>query len=103
MKKSNIKIKNFVAFTLAEVLITLAIIGVVAALTVPTVIRNYQERQTVAALKKAYAHLSQAFNMATIEKGAISTWSLENCDTVLDIIEPYLKITKKMRKGVWMY
>ncbi len=31
------------AFTLAEVLITLAIIGVVAALTIPTVVRNYQE------------------------------------------------------------
>ena len=32
------------AFTLAEVLITLAIIGIVAALTIPTLIQNYQER-----------------------------------------------------------
>ena len=33
-----------VAFTLAEVLITLAIIGIVAAMTIPTLIANYQER-----------------------------------------------------------
>ena len=32
------------AFTLAEVLITLAIIGIVAALTIPTLVQNYQER-----------------------------------------------------------
>jgi prepilin-type N-terminal cleavage/methylation domain-containing protein len=41
------------AFTLAEVLITLAIIGVVAALTIPTVVRNYQKTQTVTQLKKS--------------------------------------------------
>ena len=36
--------KRLVAFTLAEVLITLAIIGVVATMTIPTLIANYQER-----------------------------------------------------------
>ena len=39
-------------FTLAEVLITLAIIGVVAARTIPTVIPNCQERENVASLKQ---------------------------------------------------
>ena len=43
MKKSQIQ----KAFTLAEVLTTLAIIGIVAALTIPTLISNYQEKQTV--------------------------------------------------------
>ena len=47
------------AFTLAEVLITLAIIGVVAALTLPTVIKNYQKQVTVTKLKKAYSVLGQ--------------------------------------------
>jgi prepilin-type N-terminal cleavage/methylation domain-containing protein len=42
-------------FTLAEVLITLAVIGVVAALTIPTVVRNYQKTQTVTKLKKTYS------------------------------------------------
>ena len=35
------------AFTLAEVLITLGIIGVVAAMTIPTLITSYKEKQTV--------------------------------------------------------
>ena len=48
-----------VAFTLAEVLITLGIIGVVAALTIPTIIQNYQKQVTVTKLKKAYSALGQ--------------------------------------------
>ena len=43
-----------VAFTLAEVLITLGIIGVVAAMTMPSLIVNYQKQQTVTRLKKSY-------------------------------------------------
>ena len=42
------------AFTLAEVLITLGIIGIVAAMTLPTLIGKYQKKQTVTQLKKAY-------------------------------------------------
>lgn len=43
---------NRVAFTLAEVLITLGIIGVVAAITLPTLIQNYQKQVWVNQLKK---------------------------------------------------
>ena len=49
------------AFTLAEVLITLGIIGVVAAMTMPTLITNYQKRATVAKLKRAYSVIKQAY------------------------------------------
>lgn len=48
------------AFTLAEVLITLAIIGVVAALTIPTLMNYAFERQAVSAAKETYSLLSQA-------------------------------------------
>lgn len=51
---------KFKAFTLAEVLITLGIIGVVAALTVPTLMNNIQDRQYKSAYKKAYSALNQA-------------------------------------------
>lgn len=51
-------------FTLAEVLITLAIIGIVAALTIPTLVSKYQERAIVTALKKNISVLSQAYKMA---------------------------------------
>ena len=40
------------AFTLAEVLITLGIIGIVAAMTLPVVIGNYQKKVTAAKVKK---------------------------------------------------
>lgn len=68
--------KKITAFTLAEVLITLAIIGVVAALTIPTVVQNYQKTQTATRLKKAYATINQAIQMANVDNGPISTWNL---------------------------
>lgn len=54
-------------FTLAEVLITLAIIGVVAALTMPSLIGHYKEKQMITALKKTYSQLSQAIQMSQAE------------------------------------
>ena len=48
-----------VAFTLAEVLITLGIIGIVSAMTIPTLINNYQKKVTVAKLQKVHAVLNQ--------------------------------------------
>ena len=47
------------AFTLAEVLITLGIIGIVSAMTIPTLINNYQKKVTVAKLQKVHAVLNQ--------------------------------------------
>jgi len=52
------KTKN--AFTLAEVLITLVIIGVVAALTIPTAINKYKEEELKSQFKKAYSTILQA-------------------------------------------
>ncbi len=49
------------AFTMAEVLITLGIIGIVAAMTLPSLIGKYQEKQWKVAYKKAYSGMSQAF------------------------------------------
>ena len=52
--------KKLAAFTLAEVLITLGIIGVVAAITLPTLINRTQNKQLQTAFKKAYSVQSQA-------------------------------------------
>ena len=88
-----------VAFTLAEVLITLGIIGVVAAMTIPTLIANYQEKQTVTALKKAYSTLSQAYKMATVENGVGSKWSYPAGSSAASVVlfeklEPYMRLNK---------
>ena len=57
------------AFTLAEVLITLGIIGVVAAITLPTVINNIQDKQFKTAFKKQFSIISQALHMIYIDDG----------------------------------
>ena len=66
-----------VAFTLAEVLITLGIIGVVAALTLPTVITKYQKQETIVQLKKAYTTLSNVSKLSQVENGEMQTWDNE--------------------------
>ena len=57
------------AFTLAEVLITLMIIGIVAALTIPSVISNYQQQEFKTGLKKAVSVLNSAIQTNMQEDG----------------------------------
>ncbi len=63
-------------FTLAEVLITLGIIGVVAAMTMPTLIANYEKKQASAAVKKVYSELSQVIKLAELDYGPLEYWPL---------------------------
>ena len=63
LMKSNMK--N--AFTLSEVLITLGIIGVVASLTMPSLIKNYRHRVLKTQFAKSYSILSQILEEAKIE------------------------------------
>lgn len=58
---NQIKLIAFTAFTLAEVLITLGIIGVVAAMTIPTLMNKTNELEYKIGLKKGYSVISQAF------------------------------------------
>ena len=79
--KYEVSMKKFYAFTLAEVLITLGIIGVVAAMTLPTLTQKQNERETVVRLKKAYSLLSQAVLAEMAENGTVDTWGLGNTDS----------------------
>lgn len=63
------------AFTLAEVLITLGIIGVVAAMTMPALIGNYQKKVVVERLKKVYTTMKQVESLAITDYGDISEWA----------------------------
>ena len=58
-----------IAFTLAELLITLGIIGVVAALTMPSLIVKHRKQVVVEKLKKTSSALLQAYNMAKLDYG----------------------------------
>lgn len=52
-------IKGKKGFTLAEVLITLGIIGIVAAMTIPNLMNNYTQKRNINTWKKAYAEFTQ--------------------------------------------
>lgn len=69
-------LSKLAAFTLAEVLITLGIIGVVAAITIPSLATNYQKKVTAKRLAQTYSILYQALNMAQAEYGDPSTWTV---------------------------
>lgn len=70
------------AFTLAEVLVTLGIIGVVAALTMPSLIQNHNKQIIETRLKKFYSTINQAILMAEQDKNIMRTdWKLvAECD-----------------------
>ncbi len=90
-----------IAFTLAEVLITLGIIGVVAAMTLPAIIQKKNEIETVTKLKKSYSVLNQAFKMAEVKYGDISDWAEWNdAEVILDkYIIPEIRGVKKYGKA----
>lgn len=60
------------AFTLSEVLITLGVIGIVASMTLPTVINTYQKKVTAIKLKKAYNTLTNVVNRAYFDNGNVT-------------------------------
>ena len=91
-----------VAFTLAEVLITLGIIGVVAAMTIPALMTDYRKETTAARVKKFYSVINNAVMFAAAEHGDVSVWMSapanldynENLNFVQIYLMPYIKYTR---------
>lgn len=86
------------AFTLAEVLITLAVIGVVAALTIPPLIQSYRKQVIETRLKRFYSVINQAVKLAETDNGPVSNWKL-NGDTFVEFVTPHLKLLEKTEKS----
>lgn len=107
------KIKSDIfAFTLAEVLITLGIIGVVAAMTIPTLINNYRKTQYVTSLKKAYTEINQVLAKISTDSGCVNDLKCTGLfasgtthKSLGDALIPYFNILKKCGieadKGCW--
>ena len=86
-------------FTLAEVLITLGIIGIVAALTIPALVSNYRKRVVVERLKKFYTVMNQAVLQATEEYGDWKQWDVSEENPLIELyLKKYLKLIKTERK-----
>jgi len=101
------KVQRYTAFTLAEVLITLGIIGVVAAMTIPLLISNYQKKQYVTQLKKVYTQFNQVIEQMSLNAGCVSDLKCTGLfavgttsATLGDEVAKYFKITKNCRTSV---
>lgn len=81
------------AFTLAEVLITLGIIGVVAAMTIPTLLGSARNIERTTKLKKFYSTMRQAFLLSVDDNGEPNTWNtyLSYNDFYKTYFVPYIK------------
>ncbi len=87
-------------FTLAEVLITLGIIGIVAAMTLPTLISKHEKKIVETKMAQFYSIMNQAIKMSEVENGSCADWDWPPYgqrinDTWFDkYLKPYLKIAK---------
>lgn len=79
------------AFTLAEVLITLGIIGIVAAMTLPAILAKTEKQETIAKLKKTYSIMTQGIKQSELENGELSTWPEGDNIVVEDYYNKYWK------------
>ena len=81
-------------FTLAEVLITLGIIGVVAAMTLPTLIANYDKKVSATKAKKGYSELLNAIRMSEAHNGEMKEWTYPtsaSIDITRNFVNEYIK------------
>ena len=85
------------AFTLAETLIVLTSLGVIAAVTIPGIIHNIQDRQAITRVKLAYSIIQKALDIATVEMGPIETWDWPGSSQNLNSIQIGSYFARKMK------
>ncbi len=94
-------------FTLAEVLITLGIIGIVAAMTIPTLIQNQQKRKMEAVLKEDYSIIQQVMKFTEYDDVSLDLNVPDNLDGAKNwfntFMQPHLKYASVCfdTKGCW--
>lgn len=91
------------AFTLSEVMLVLSVIGVIAALTIPGIMQNTQNKQAVTRIKRIYSLLNQAYtnNVATYESA--ENYSLLSNEDYLNAFVSKMNVIKNCgnNSGCW--
>ena len=86
---------KYFAFTLPEAIITIGIIGIVAALITPQLISNYQKKVVPIRLKKMYNTLWSAITLAEIENGPTDNWTFEDGEQAREFYKTQIKSKMK--------
>ena len=101
------KMRKNKAFTLAETLVVMGIIGVVAALTIPNLSSSTANKENVARVQKAYSTINEAFERVQAEYGNIQRWPLRDfgwngnndTDFFANRMSEYLKVSKNCARN----
>lgn len=96
-------LKNkLMGFTLAEILIVLGVIGLIADMTIPVLMQSYQKKLVEVKLQKAYSDVVQAMRLSEAENGPMIDWVLPETSQVEntaafgnDYLYKYFRIDKK--------
>ena len=101
------KMRKNKAFTLAETLVVMGIIGVVAALTIPNLSSSTANKENVARGQKAYSTINEAFERVQAEYGNIQRWPSRDfgwdgnnaTDFFANRMSEYLKVSKNCARN----
>jgi prepilin-type N-terminal cleavage/methylation domain-containing protein len=91
------KIKS--AFTLAEVLITLLIIGVVASMVVPNIIMETQKAELKESFRKTFSDIDQATKLIAVDNGGTIAGTFTGRDSLKNLYAEKLKTIKSCNSG----
>ena len=99
--KTNLILNKFVAFTMAEVLLVVAIIGITAALALPNLSQGIDEDKYVMMAKATYSELDSGFSrmfanksLGEIYTDANASTDAQRCKAIVDELSKYLKMGK---------
>ena len=101
-------IRKTIAFTLAETLIVMGIIGIVSALTLPNLNASTGEKEKVAKVKKLYQNLDDAYGRATAVYGPINEWFLNDTTETaqktrfMERMTEFMKVSKKVNSTTYI-
>ena len=88
------------AFSLAEVLITLGIIGVVSAITIPTLMNSTRDAELKTAWKKQYSEMAQVVSRMAMDNGGnLKGLFTGDSNVTRDLFKPYLSYIKECDAG----
>jgi len=96
-----VKSKFHKGFTLAEVLLIIIILGVIACETIPTLIKDYQNKVLVVQAKKAFSTFSQMSQKMLADNGGTLAGNcfIGGYNVAFNCMKPYLSVAKECGAG----